>query len=195
MSTLFSSFPWSKRTPLLASADHSKRLAVGDRSPALLRASGHISVSVGGWLIATAPQRLWGDAAASIRLTVLTDGGNPPPEGRMRPGTAVFGPEYPAADRPLGNSVGAIGWPLGAAPRLVGRPERSGVGSPSPQLRYRDPPLRGLPAATLGETLGTRVGFRVVTWLILPVVICLSQRLSHACLSISNYTVKLRMAH
>jgi len=35
----------------------------------------------------------------------------------------------------------------------------------------------------------------IVTWLILPVVICLSQRLSHACLSISNYTVKLRMAH
>ena len=32
------------------------------------------------------------------------------------------------------------------------------------------------------------------TWLILPVVICLSQRLSHACLSISDYTVKLRMA-
>jgi len=31
--------------------------------------------------------------------------------------------------------------------------------------------------------------------LILPVVICLSQRLSHACLSISNYTAKLRMAH
>jgi len=31
--------------------------------------------------------------------------------------------------------------------------------------------------------------------LILPVVICLSQRLSHACLSISTSTVKLRMAH
>jgi len=31
--------------------------------------------------------------------------------------------------------------------------------------------------------------------LILPVVICLSQRLSHACLSISFYTAKLRMAH
>ena len=28
-------------------------------------------------------------------------------------------------------------------------------------------------------------GFRIVIWLILPVVICLSQRLSHACLSIS----------
>ena len=36
---------------------------------------------------------------------------------------------------------------------------------------------------------------KVVIWLILPVVICLSQRLSHACLSISKYTVKLRMAH
>ena len=34
-----------------------------------------------------------------------------------------------------------------------------------------------------------------ITWLILPVVICLSQRLSHACLSIYYHTVKLRMAH
>ena len=40
-----------------------------------------------------------------------------------------------------------------------------------------------LPNATIG------------TWLILPVVICLSQRLSHARLSINFYTVKLRMAH
>jgi len=31
--------------------------------------------------------------------------------------------------------------------------------------------------------------------LILPVVICLSQRLSHACLSISIYTAKLQTAH
>jgi hypothetical protein len=36
---------------------------------------------------------------------------------------------------------------------------------------------------------------KIVTWLILPVVICLSQRLSHACPSISTHTVKLRMAH
>ena len=56
----------------------------------------------------------------------------------------------------------------------------------------------------LGRPAGPREGPRtrrpsrarkIVTWLILPVVICLSQRLSHACLSISNYTVKLRMAH
>ena len=35
----------------------------------------------------------------------------------------------------------------------------------------------------------------LVTWLILPVVIRSSQRLSHARLSKSNFTVKLRMAH
>ena len=31
--------------------------------------------------------------------------------------------------------------------------------------------------------------FTRVTWLILPVVICLSQRLSHACLSINNFVL------
>jgi hypothetical protein len=36
---------------------------------------------------------------------------------------------------------------------------------------------------------------RDATWLILPVVICLSQRLSHACLSTSLIKVKPRMAH
>ncbi len=60
--------------------------------------------------------------------------------------------------------------------------------------------------ASLYETLITTsvVIFRVpairrwcllVTWLILPVVICLSQRLSHASLSISIYKAKLQMAH
>ena len=46
-----------------------------------------------------------------------------------------------------------------------------------------------------GNRLSVVRGFTVVTWLILPVVICLSQRLSHACLSISLYMVRLRMAH
>ena len=36
---------------------------------------------------------------------------------------------------------------------------------------------------------------RRATWLILPVVICLSQRLSHACLSTNSHGVKLQMAH
>ena len=30
---------------------------------------------------------------------------------------------------------------------------------------------------------------KIVTWLILPVVICLSQRLSHACLSINDFVL------
>ena len=46
---------------------------------------------------------------------------------------------------------------------------------------------RGSRESSLEET--------IVIWLILPVVICSCQRLSHACLSISNCTVKLRMAH
>ena len=45
------------------------------------------------------------------------------------------------------------------------------------------------------DVAGTRGPHSIETWLILPVVICLSQRLSHACLSISFYTAKLRMAH
>ena len=38
---------------------------------------------------------------------------------------------------------------------------------------------------TLSSTASANDGLRIVTWLILPVVICLSQRLSHACLSIN----------
>lgn len=33
------------------------------------------------------------------------------------------------------------------------------------------------------------VHVQIVTWLILPVVICLSQRLSHACLSINKFVL------
>jgi hypothetical protein len=55
----------------------------------------------------------------------------------------------------------------------------------------------------LPSALGPSVGgspriFRAlkkVIWLILPVVICLSQRLSHACPSTSLIKVKPRMAH
>ena len=53
--------------------------------------------------------------------------------------------------------------------------------SPSASLRVRVALLRSRTAAR-----GGRPGQKV-TWLILPVVICLSQRLSHACLSINNF--------
>ena len=56
-----------------------------------------------------------------------------------------------------------------------------------PVTKYLFGGAPGAPMASPGVT--------IVTWLILPVVICLSQRLSHACLSISNYKAKLRMAH
>ena len=104
----------------------------------------------------------------------------------------------PVADHVLGNSVGAIGW-LHAASASKLPPELGGAGlvpgclraplpdSYSARCSHRVPP-RGAPS-------GVRSAVTIVTWLILPVVICLSQRLSHACLSISTYTVKLRMAH
>ena len=79
-------------------------------------------------------------------------------------------------------------------------------------LRIFDPPstaIRG--ALRTGETFGYFKPNRSVesmqhtvsgqykslvpTWLILPAVICLSQRLSHACLSTSRIMVKPRMAH
>ena len=43
--------------------------------------------------------------------------------------------------------------------------------------------------------LNNRRCMMIDTWLILPAVICLSQRLSHACLCTSRIMVKPRMAH
>ena len=57
------------------------------------------------------------------------------------------------------------------------------------------------PASLLSERAWLSIphlggGFETIAiWLILPVVICLSQRLSHACLSSHCLTVKPRMAH
>ena len=65
-------------------------------------------------------------------------------------------------------------------------------------------PVRSLSTSTVAEPKRNSLAFQrggeskawTVTWLILPVVICLSQRLSHACPSINELcTVKLRMAH
>src|SRR5580704_16837070 len=82
----------------------------------------------------------------------------------------------------LGSLFGSRGTSLVTNP-TVSPPVK--VGSRSPELlRVRSFVRGGGPALT-----------KIVTWLILPVVICLSQRLSHACLSISNCTAKLRMAH
>ena len=81
-------------------------------------------------------------------------------------------------------------------------PAASALGRPrAGRSVFGRPPTNKRLLLPFGETPAARslsawpVPVRIVTWLILPVVICLSQRLSHACLSISNYTVKLRMAH
>ena len=101
----------------------------------------------------------------------------------------VHTPMGSAADRPLGNSAGATGWPRApdawALSALMSR-------APGRAVRRSDltttppPPVSTGGGRPRGALRGPSAGFRIVTWLILPVVICLSQRLSHACLSISN---------
>ncbi len=103
---------------------------------------------------------------------------------------------------------------LGLARRGVCSPHRraerlaaSGYGSSTEtvaQLGSEKCVARTGPSSLGGRGSRRRVGTRwhpgrrahaIATWLILPVVICLSQRLSHACLSISLNMVKPRMAH
>ena len=90
-----------------------------------------------------------------------------------------------AADRPLGNSVGAIGCPTCSSAASALGDRRSGVGCGWPLFLVTIlASLGGLSGASCLR--GQGVPGKIVIWLILPVVICLSQRLSHACLSISN---------
>ena len=88
-----------------------------------------------------------------------------------------------------------VPWPCGChprGPRLVLIMRRRWPAPPAAVL-VANPSHRWRPCRTCAVGYPALKG--LVTWLILPVVICLSQRLSHACLSISNYTAKLRMAH
>ena len=50
-------------------------------------------------------------------------------------------------------------------------------------------PSSGKLIASTDDQTRVSPGRKVVTWLILPVVICLSQRLSHACLSINKFVL------
>ena len=80
------------------------------------------------------------------------------------------------------------------APALLLRRKRGAgfcFGAPHPS------PIRARPHQDArGDGGGGARNGKVVTWLILPVVICLSKRLSHACVSINNFVlVRLRMAH
>ena len=82
--------------------------------------------------------------------------------------TSLWGTQWGQLDGPAGRP------PLGAGSR--GRALRRPYLTTNPASR---------PTVTLAPS-APGAGVKIVTWLILPVVICLSQRLSHACLSISN---------
>ena len=90
--------------------------------------------------------------------------------------TAPWGPQRGKLDGPVdpraAMATGGVPGPGGAGPEA--RTPPAVVTIPPPRGLSRGGPSRACPRATIG------------TWLILPVVICLSQRLSHACLSISN---------
>ena len=118
---------------------------------------------------------------------------DPPPHGggRSRGGS---GPGKLRWGNWMGTSRRRVEVRLPAAASLPGH----GLAVPLPRnCSGRPPPFTGRGGVPRSDaSLARRRGpVKTVTWLILPVVICLSQRLSHACLSISNYTVKLRMAH
>ena len=146
--------------------------------------------------------KTFGGQPKPVAVFGVTSGWYPPLEGCMSQcGLGLQVNSYSRLRRttPSGTYVGAIGWPVdvGFNETLVfcsiiqGR----GFGSSLPPtvITILTSLRGGLPGAPTFWGVATPV--KIVTWLILPVVICLSQRLSHACLSISNYTVKLRMAH
>ena len=102
--------------------------------------------------------------------------------GMLQPrGTPIGVPRVPVADHALGNSVGAIRMVPGTLRVRLRRPVGDRVSfTPAVISTFSVPPAWGVRPGLFG---GSRQG-RI--WLILPVVICLSQRLSHACLSIST---------
>ena len=126
------------------------------------------------------------------------------------PSKSVTGGWESPSEESMSQSAGSLRGPIAALGRTVllrkiregnrrardlptpsGQGYDRGLGVPADTTSSDHLAPRGEPAV---HALACRPGMGV-TWLILPVVICLSQRLSHACPSISNYTVKLRMAH
>ena len=87
------------------------------------------------------------------------------------------------ADFTLGNPVVAIGWSEGEPGANAPGESKTGC--------LEHPYLDNYSGLSHGRSGQREVQTnlrpsKIVTWLILPVVICLSQRLSHACLSIST---------
>ena len=143
--------------------------------------------SVNGWPMGQRFVELFGDPSRVERVSRSARGSSP----RGRPRVAGRIALEPHGSRPRGTSsrIGSVGRPS-VCPRATGR----ATGRSSPSIESELSGTGDIPRRPM-DGLATLSSEAVVTWLILPVVICLSQRLSHACLSISNYTAKLRMAH
>ena len=156
--------------------------------------------SVDRWPLANVhPSDSWGEAVRGIRRSPACPRTVPPTRGPHASAPCPDAPRSRRCRRPgvlrrtvpgdLSGGNRMAGEPRGA-PR---RPRRPGVPTPLPRF-YLPRPLAGrartrpeLTPATGGGRPGGWSSRRLIdTWLILPVVICLSQRLSHACLSISN---------
>src|SRR5438045_3483289 len=110
----------------------------------------------------------------------------------------VADPAWPGVSRSSLMEVGLgahrVGSDLWGVPSVCPRATGRATGRSSPSIESELSGTGDIPRRPM-DGLATLSSEAVVTWLILPVVICLSQRLSHACLSISNCTAKLRMAH
>lgn len=139
----------------------------------------------------------WGEAVRGNRRTPACPRTVPPTRG---PHAAAPRPDAPRSRwcRRPGALRRTVPGDLSGGNRMAGEPRgaprwprRPGVPTPLPRF-YLPRPLAGrtrrpLPDAAPRRGRRGRGACRLIdTWLILPVVICLSQRLSHACLSISN---------
>ena len=176
----------------------------GVRASLVARRAASIVGSVDGWPLATVGTREQRGRRSPVVIRPRVRGrgrrGAPPSREshavvgrRRRPPRGALAPARATAARLVGSPEGAHGMVArtpGGCPR-AGRGRASHVARPSRSTARRLGAPRVPPPTSGGRGRST-----VATWLILPVVICLSQRLSHACLSISApYTVKLRMAH
>ena len=118
----------------------------------------------------------------------VTGGWYPPSEGHM----SQCGPAFRVANPhvcggPFLGELSGGNWMGRSRPSAASVPGASRLGcwayAHAPDLVANSdsvPPRYGSGVPSVGALV------MIVTWLILPVVICLSQRLSHACLSISN---------
>ena len=135
---------------------------------------------MGCWPLATALSVVIGGKPRPVPALGRRPAAGIPLRGRpCRDATPERGARLASGRRPTGPSRGIL-----KASEAVPAVFRRRVTRPKPGGAL----LEALP--TTEADLPLSRGRKVATWLILPVVICLSQRLSHACLSISKFILR-----